>query len=396
MTTAHPEVVSAVSGARVPFLDLGAASRELAAELTAATSRVIDSGWYVLGPEVERFEAAWAAYVGTRYCVGVACGLDALHLVLLAHGVGPGDEVIVPANTYIATWLAVSWTGATPVPVEPDERTWNIDPSRLAAAITPRSRGIVPVHLYGQCAEMAAINEVARTHGLFVLEDGAQAHGASLLGVPAGGFGNPAAWSFYPSKNLGALGDAGAITTDDRSLAEQLRRLRNYGTSSKYRNEVVGVNSRLDELQAAILSAKLDHLDEWNERRRRVAATYLAELPFEQLGLPLVPEGSDPAWHLFVARAADRDGLRARLAAAGVETSVHYPVPPYRQPAYAGHPAAAGGAGAFPVTDRLHREVVSLPMGPHLTPADAARVVAAVHEALPPSGGRAPGGVAHR
>jgi dTDP-4-amino-4,6-dideoxygalactose transaminase len=358
---------------QVRFLDLRAASEELAADLEAAASRVVRSGWYVLGPEVERFEAEFAAYVGVRHCIGVGNGLDALRIALAAMGVGPGDEVIVPANTYIATWLAVTAVGARPVPVDADRVTCNLDPNLVAERITPRTRAIIPVHLYGRPAPMGEINAVAARHGLAVLEDAAQAHGASLDGMKVGGLGHAAAWSFFPSKNLGALGDGGAVTTDDDGMAERVRMLRNYGSRVKYVHEVPGANSRLDELQAAVLSVKLRQLDDWNGRRGRVAARYLEGLAGGDVILPAGPSGSQPVWHLFVVRAQDRDGLQHHLASCGIETLIHYPIPPYRQGAYAG--GLPPGGPPLPVSDRLHATVLSLPIGPHLSEADVDRVI---------------------
>ncbi|MEZ0396705.1 MAG: DegT/DnrJ/EryC1/StrS family aminotransferase [Anaerolineales bacterium] len=368
----------------VPFLDVGAAVAELRAELEQACRRVLDSGWFILGREVQAFEAEFAAYVGVKHCIGVGNGLEALHLILRAAGIGSGDEVIVPGNTYIATWLAVTYCGARPVPVEPVERTYNLDPARIEAALTPRTKAILPVHLYGQPAEMEAINHLAERRGLLVVEDAAQAHGARYHGRRAGSLGRAAGWSFYPSKNLGALGDAGAVTTDDEPLAEKIRALRNYGSQQKYHNLYQGFNSRLDELQAAILRAKLPRLDEWNARRARLARLYLTELADTPLLLPRVPEGMEPAWHLFVVRSAERDALQAHLRREGIETLIHYPIPPHLQPAYAdlGLPP-----GSLPVTERIHGEVLSLPIGPHLSEAQVRRVCAAIRAFyhLPPS-----------
>jgi dTDP-4-amino-4,6-dideoxygalactose transaminase len=349
----------------IPFLDLKATYTELQEDLDAAYRRVMASGWYLLGAELEAFEAEFAAYCGTRHCVGVANGLEALHLVLQAWGIGPGDEVIVPSNTYIATWLAISHCGAHPVPVEPVPATANLDPARLEAAITPRTRAILPVHLYGQPADMDPIDAIARRHGLKVLEDAAQAHGAGYRGRKAGQLGDAAGFSFYPGKNLGAFGDGGAVTTDDADLATRVRLLRNYGSRVKYVNEAAGYNSRLDELQAAFLRVKLRHLDDWNARRAAVAAWYLAELPrlAPDLVLPAVIPAAHPCWHLFVVRSAEREALQARLATGGVQTLIHYPIPPHLQQAYAG---TGHARGSFPLAERLAREVLSLPMGPHL------------------------------
>ena len=298
---------------KVPFLDLHAAYQELKPEIDAAIARVLDSGWYILGPEVEAFEAEYAAYCQAKHAIGVANGLDALHLALLAMGVGPGDEVIVPSNTYIATWLAVSQCGATPVPVEPLEATYNIDPARIEAAITPRTKVILPVHLYGQPADLDPILAIARKHGLRVLEDAAQAHGARYKGRRIGAHGDAVAWSFYPGKNLGALGDSGAVTTDDPEIADRIRVLRNYGSREKYVNEVKGFNSRLDPIQAAVLRVKLRVLDDWNARRSVIAQKYLEELAESRLVLPQVPEWTTPVWHLFVVRNPDRELLQAEL-----------------------------------------------------------------------------------
>jgi dTDP-4-amino-4,6-dideoxygalactose transaminase len=357
------------------FLDLRAPHHELKDELTAAFERVLESGRYVLGPETEAFERSFAAYVGTRHCIGVASGLDALHLALRAMGVGPGREVVVPATTYIATWLAVSHAGARVVPVEPDPRTYTLDPHRLERAITARTRAIVPVHLYGQPCDMTPILELARHHGVRVLEDAAQAHGARYRGRAAGSLGDAAAWSFYPGKNLGAFGDAGAVTTNDDALAERIRLLRNYGASAKYLNRVQGFNSRLDEVQAALLTVKLASLDEWNERRRAVADAYLEGLRDAPVVLPAVPAWAEPVWHLFVIRSRSRNRLRRYLRELGVETGIHYPIPPHLQPAYAG---LRLGEGSLPITEAIHREVVSLPMGPHLDDVDVSSVIEAV------------------
>ena len=361
----------------VPFLDLRAAYTELQPELDAAYRRVMESGWYILGTEVDAFEREFADYCGTRHCVAVANGLEALHLILRAYGIGCGDEVIVQSNTYIATWLAISQAGATPVPVEPIAATFNIDPALLEAAITPRTRAIMPVHLYGQPAEMAPIMEIAGRHGLKVVEDAAQAHGATYRAKRAGALGDAAGWSFYPGKNLGAHGDAGGITTDDEALADQLRVLRNYGSRVKYYNEVAGYNSRLDPLQAAFLRVKLTHLDDWNTRRRDMVARYsesLAGIP--GISLPHVPEEIVPAWHLYVVRCTERDSLQRYLQAEGVSTLIHYPVPPHKSGAYAGTSPAAG---SYPIAEELADTVLSLPIGPHMTDAQQTKVIEALH-----------------
>lgn len=356
----------------VPFLDLGAGYRELRDEFDVAYRRVMDSGWFVLGSEVEAFEAEWAAYTQARHCVGVGNGLDALTLALRALDVGPGDEVIVPSNTYIATWLAVSAVGAHPVAVEPDRATHNIDPRRIESAITPRTKVILPVHLYGQPADLDPILEVARAREIAVVEDAAQAHGARYRGQRIGAHGDAVCWSFYPGKNLGAFGDGGAITTDRADVAKRVALLRNYGSRTKYVHEVAGVNSRLDELQAAFLRVKLTRLDEWNERRRAIAQRYagvLADRP--GIAISAIASGAEPVWHLFVITTRSRDVLQAQLAEAGVQTLIHYPIPPFRQYAYPNHPQA----DSLPLADSLADQVLSLPIGPHLS-TDAASMAA--------------------
>ncbi len=363
----------------VPFLDLQSIQLEHRDQLAAAFERVLHSGWYVLGDEVKRFEHEYAAYCGARFAVGVANGLEALSLVLRALDIGPGDEVIVPSNTYIATWLAVSHVGATPVPVEPDPHTFNLDPARIAAAITSRTRAVLPVHLYGQPADMRAILDIAQRHRLHVLEDGAQAHGARLRGKRLGAHGDAVAWSFYPGKNLGALGDGGAVTTNDQALAERLRELRNYGSKVKYHNDVIGYNSRLDELQAAFLRAKLPHLDAANRRRTEIAQRYLNGLAGLDLVLPVVADFTEPAWHLFVVRHRRRDALAQRLRELGVATMIHYPVAPHRQPAYA---ALGMAQGSLPISEAMHAQVLSLPIGPTQSDAATDQVIAALHQAV--------------
>lgn len=357
----------------IPFLDLKSPYLELKREIDDAISRVLNSGWYIGGDEVDQFEAEYARYCGVAHAVGVANGLDALILALRAFDVGPGDEVIVPSNTYIATWLAVSHCGAIPVPIEPDERTYNIDPSLIEAAITPRTKVILPVHLYGQPADMDPILSIARKHGLRVLEDGAQAHGARYRGQRLGAHGDATAWSFYPGKNLGALGDGGAITTNDASLAERVRMLRNYGSRIKYVNEVQGYNSRLDPLQSAILRVKLAYLDQWNARRKVIATSYLEGLKDVEFILPYVPSWAEPVWHLFVIRHKERKVLQQRLDEVGINTLIHYPIPPHRQEAYAKN---NWNPDAFPIASRMADEVLSLPMGPHMTSDQTQHVIA--------------------
>jgi dTDP-4-amino-4,6-dideoxygalactose transaminase len=347
---------------KVPFLDLRSINLAHDEKLTEAFTRVLQSGWYILGNEVAKFEEEFAAYCGTRHAVGVSNGLDAIHLALRAFDIGPGDEVIVPANTYIATWLAVTFAGATPVPVEPDESTYNIDPARIEKAITPRTKAIIPVHLYGRPAEMDRIMEIANRHGLKVIEDAAQAHGALYQEKRVGALGHAAAFSFYPGKNLGALGDAGAITTDDAELADKLRRLLNYGSRVKYHNEVQGFNCRLDELHAAFLRVKLPALDSENHRRAELAEIYDGHLRGVNVKAPMLSNDSvRSVWHLYVIRSSKRDELQRSLTEAGIGTMIHYPIPPHLQPAYRD---LGYKAGDFPITEAIHAEVLSLPIGP--------------------------------
>lgn len=360
----------------IPFLDLKAVNLEQGADLEAAFKRVLHSGSYILGAEVVAFEKNFARYCEADHCVGVANGLDAIFLILKAYGIGQGHEVIVPSNTYIATWLAASHCGAVPVPVEPVEATYNLDPARIEAAITPRTKAIIAVHLYGQVADMDPINEIAKRHGLKVIEDAAQAHGARYKGRRTGSLGDAAAFSFYPGKNLGALGDGGAVITRDEALAEAIRMYRNYGSRVKYHNEVLGFNSRLDELQAALLNVKLAELDRMNAQRARIAARYTERLAsVEDVTIPVVSSWADPVWHLYAIRHPERAAVAARLAAAGIGTVIHYPIPPHRQPAYGGMQV---GEGAYPIAEAIHREVLSLPIGPTMTLAQADQVVDAI------------------
>jgi len=359
---------------KVPFLELKPTYEELRNEFDAAYHRVMESGSYLLGKELEAFEAEFAAYCDAKHCVAVGNGLDALHLILRAYDIGAGDEVIVPSNTFIATWLAVSYAGATPVPMEPNPQTCNLAPERIEAAITSRTKAIMPVHLYGQPADMDPILAVARDHGLKVIEDNAQAQGARYKGRRTGSLGDAAGNSFYPGKNLGAFGDAGAVTTNDAELADRIRSLRNYGSKKKYYNEEKGYNSRLDELQAALLRVKLKRLDEWNARRHAAAARYQAKLQrVSDLVLPFVPHWAEPVWHLFVVRHPKRDRLQQNLIEAGIGTLVHYPIPPHLCGAYADR---RWSRGSFPVAEDLADTVLSLPMGPHLTESQAELVVA--------------------
>jgi len=360
----------------IPFLDLRPAHDELQAEMDAALQRVMKSGWYVLGPEVEAFEAEFSAFCGAEHCVGVGNGLDGLKLVLQAMGIGRGDEVIVPAFTFIATWLAVSAVGARPVAVDCRLDSANIDAEKIEAAITSRTRAIIPVHLYGHPADMNAINRIADRHGIRVIEDAAQAHGAVYRGERAGHLADAAVFSFYPAKNLGACGDGGAIVTDDVDVATRLSKLRNYGSTEKYSHDLRGGNSRLDELQAAVLRAKLHRLPEWNARRDKLAVRYLENLvDIDGLDLPFPSDHVRPSWHLFVIRHPDRDGLRERLNHHTIETGIHYPVPPYASAAYGDENHCAA---SYPVAERLSRTVLSLPIGPHMPEKDIGTVITAV------------------
>ena len=347
----------------VPFLDLKATYEELKPELDAAVARVLSSGWYLLGDELSSFEREWAEYTESRFSVGLSNGLDALVLGLRALDIGPGDEVIVPANTYIASWLAVSAVGATPVPVEPDPRTWTLDPQRVEDAITPRCRAVMPVHLYGHPADLDPLLELARRKGLRVIEDAAQCHGARYKGRRIGSHGDVVCWSFYPGKNLGAFGDGGAITTNDADLADRIRVLRNYGSKRKYYNEVKGVNARLDELQAAVLRVKLTRLDEWNARRAAIALRYASALADLPITLPQAAEWATPVWHLYVIDVENRDAVQAALAERNVQTLIHYPVPPHLSAAYA---EMNYRVGVFPISERGAMTHLSLPIGPHL------------------------------
>lgn len=359
----------------IPFLDLKATNSQYRQDLIDAVTRVIDSGWYVLGEEVKAFEREYAVYCGVKYCIGVANGLDALILTLRAWlelgRLQSGDEVLVPANTYIASILAISANGLKPVLVEPEEASFNMSISNARAAITNKTRVILPVHLYGQMVDMPAIMELADEYGLLVLEDAAQAHGASVQGKKAGAWGNAAGFSFYPGKNLGALGDAGAITTNDAELAQTIRALCNYGSHEKYKNLFKGVNSRLDEMQAAILRVKLSKLDGETQHRRAIADIYLKNIKNSEVKLPNVTKAEQHAWHLFVIRSQERVALQEHLAALGIQTLIHYPVAPHQQQAY-----QEWNGQKYPLTESIHHEVLSLPMGPTISP-EMARIVAA-------------------
>jgi dTDP-4-amino-4,6-dideoxygalactose transaminase len=362
--------------AKVPFLDLAAEHAAISPGLAAASDRVLASGWYLLGPELESFEREFAEYCGTRHCVGVGSGLSAIELALRAAGIGPGDEVIVPAYTWIATWLAVSATGAKPVPVEVDEATYNINAGLIAAAVTPRTAAIVPVHLRGEPADIDGVAAAAREHGLAVIEDAAQAHGARHRGRRVGGLGDAGAFSFYPSKNLGAIGDGGAVTTDDDEIAARVRLLRNYGMRNRYEIEAAGVNSRLAEIQAAVLREKLPRLDGWNAARGKLAAVYAETLSdSETIVLPRPPAWAEPVWHLFFVSLPDRDAGAAALREQGIETLIHYPLLPHLAPPY--HELGLG-RGSFPVAERLADSVLSLPLYPQLPPGVCEEVATAL------------------
>ncbi len=359
----------------IPFLDLGQTNKPHAVSIRAAISRVTESGWYVLGREVETFERAWAAYCGTRHCIGVANGLDALTLTLKAWELPAGSEVIVAANAYIAAVLAITHAGLVPVLIEPDDETFNLDSAGVEAAITPKTRVILCVHLYGRCCNMTDINAIAEKYKLLVLEDAAQAHGALHNGNRTGNLGHAAGFSFYPTKNLGALGDAGAITTNDDTLANRLRHWRNYGSGQKYHTTYPGHNSRLDELQAAILTEKLPLLEAETARRRSLAHFYLTNITQPAIALPPADGIATDVWHLFVIRHPERDGFRNYLKQNGIGTDVHYSIPPHRQqafPQWHGH--------SFPISEQMHQTVISLPLNPTLTDNEAEHIVAVINQ----------------
>jgi len=347
--------------------------------LKEAFERVLNSGWYVLGQEVKAFEQEFSKYCQAEHCIGVSNGLDALHLILKAMDIGPGDEVIVPSNTYIATWLAISYTGATPVPAEPIEGTYNIDPQEIERVISSRTKAVMVVHLYGQPADMGPIQSVCQEHGLYIIEDAAQAHGATYKGVSVGVLGDAAAFSFYPGKNLGALGDAGAVVTNNADLAEKVRVLANYGSRVKYHNEVKGYNCRLDELQAAFLRVRLTGLNADTARRQQIAELYLQGLQGFPLTLPAVLPGVSHAWHLFVVRLQDRARVQRELADHGVGTLIHYPIPPHLQGAYQ---EMGFKKGQFPIAERIHDSVLSLPMSPVLQTDQIEYVIEVLHKVL--------------
>ncbi len=347
---------------KIPFLSFTHSNNEISDEIRRAFEEVFESKWYVLGEQVKMFEKAYASFNQVKCCVGVSNGLDAIFLSLKSLGVGKGDEVIVPSNTYIATLLAVSYLGATPVLAEPRIDTYNINPESIEAAITSKTKAIIPVHLYGQCCEMNTVMSIARKYNLFVIEDNAQSHGSSWEGKLAGSFGHLNATSFYPGKNLGALGDAGAITTDDESLASKIRMLRNYGSQKKYYNEIIGYNMRLDELQAALLSVKLRYLQGWTKQRQQVASWYDQALSdVEELVLPAMANNATHVYHLYVIRTKDRDELQKFLTANGIGTLIHYPVPPHLQEAYV---HLGYKEGDFPIAEKIANTCLSLPVWP--------------------------------
>lgn len=362
----------------IPFLDLKNINQQYREELIAACTRVIDSGWYIGGNELEQFEQNFANYCGVKFAIGVANGLDALILTLRAWKelgrLQDGDEVIVPSNTYIASILAITANNLTPVLVEPDIATYNLDPLKIKEAITAKTKVILPVHLYGQLASMSEIMHIAKKHNLLVLEDSAQSHGARLDRKKAGNWGDASGFSFYPGKNLGALGDAGAITTNDAELAQTLKALRNYGSHEKYKNEFVGVNSRLDEIQAAMLDVKLKHLDAEVKHRRKIAKMYLDGIRNPEVILPLsdidASQYDQHVWHLFVIRSKNREALQQYLAENGVQTLIHYPIPPHKQQAY-----KEWNSLSYPISEQIHAEILSLPIGPTLTTEDAEKVI---------------------
>lgn len=357
---------------QVPFLDLQQVNGRFRAEIDARFKQILNEGWYLLGRQNEAFEKHFAQYCGVKHALGVANGLDALNLIIKAYGFGPGDEIIVPANTYIATILAVSQNGAVPVLVEPDIRTYNINPEEIESKITPRTKAVMVVHLYGQAVQMEKIWKLAQKYNLKIIEDAAQAHGAVYQGRRTGNLGDAAGFSFYPGKNLGCMGDGGCVTTNDDALADKIRALRNYGSRVKYVHLYKGVNSRLDELQAAVLDVKLPHLDADNARRREIAAYYRSHITNPLLTLPQTYDDAAHVWHIFAVRTADRDAFRRYLADKGIETNIHYPTPPHKQGAY-----KEWADLSYPISEKIHREIISLPMSPVLTEAQIRRVAEA-------------------
>lgn len=361
----------------IPFVDFEKLHSPIKNQLVEASRRVIDSGVFIMGNELNLFEQEYSVYCETEFCLGVGNGLDAITLLLRAYGIGEGDEVIVPSNTFIATWLSVTQCGATPVPVEPDERTYNINPELIGAAITSKTKAIIAVHLYGQPADMDSINLIASDFGLVVIEDAAQAQGATYKGRKVGGLADAAATSFYPGKNFGALGDGGAITTNSQEIYERVKRLRNYGSNIKYSHETKGCNSRLDEIQAAFLRVKLKSLDEWNNGRREAAEVYQGVLGGLDIICPYVNASADPVWHLYVIRSSNRDKLKSELSRLGVETAIHYPTPPHRQECYHEFSKVE-----LPIAENQAGEILSLPMHPYLSCEEVVSVGSVIKEVL--------------
>ena len=362
---------------KVPFATFAPMERELDKELRTAFERVYERSWYIGGKEDETFEKAFADYCGTKFCIGTGNGLDALILILKALEIGEGDEVIVPSNTYIATALAVTYTGATPVFVEPKPDTFNIDVDRIGEAVTDKTKAIMPVHLYGQPCDMDPIMDIAHRHGLFVVEDCAQAHGATYKGKKVGTFGDAAGFSFYPGKNLGALGDAGAVVTNNEKIAIKIRALGNYGSDYKYHHILKGNNSRLDEMQAAFLSVKLPHLDRMNKERRRIADRYLTEISNPAICLPVVEDGKVPVWHIFGIRCRERDRLERYLNEKGIGTNKHYPIPMHLQECYND---LGYKEGDLPIAEEISRTELSIPMYYGMTDEEVQYVVDAINQ----------------
>ena len=361
----------------IPFLDLKSTYVELKDELDIAFKRVMNSGYYILGEEVELFEKEYATFVDSKYSIGVANGLEAISLALIACGIEPGDEVIVPSNTYIATWLGVTNIGAIPIPVEPCEKTYNINPNLIEKKISNKTKAIIPVHLYGQPANMDLIINIAKKNNLKIVEDGAQSHGAKIYNKKIGSHGDAVAWSFYPGKNLGAFGDGGAVTTNSEFIANKVKSLRNYGSEKKYINDEKGFNSRLDPLQASFLRIKLRYLNKWNERRKKIAQNYLNEINNKKITLPYVELCNDPVWHLFVIRLNEREKIQNYLKHKGIGTLIHYPIPPYKQKAYKD---LCIKPNDYPIANQLAEEVLSLPIGPHLSNEDSKIVINAINK----------------
>lgn len=362
----------------IKFLDLKAINEQYRTEIDEAIKKVLDSGWYILGNELDVFEQEFAKFCGTKYAIGVANGLDALTLIIKAYGFGLGDEIIVPANTYIASILAISANGATPVLVEPDINTYNIDPDKIEEKITKNTKAILAVHLYGQTAQMDKINEIAKKYNLKVIEDAAQAHGALYEAKRAGSLGDTSGFSFYPGKNLGCLGDGGAITTNDDEVAEKIKALRNYGSHVKYENLYKGTNSRLDEIQAAVLRVKLAYLDKDNEKRREIACYYRKNINNPLIILPKLVQEENHVWHIFAVRTQNRDKFQQYLKDNGIQTLIHYPIPPHKQEAY-----KEWNNLSYPITEKIHREVLSLPMSPVMTNLEVQKIVEVINNYEP-------------